>query len=258
MNGVRSACWTYHSVVLPEDKPDFVPRIGLSCYREPARWGVWDEPADLLPASYARAVSDAGGAPLLLPPGEPATVTAVLDGLHGLLIAGGADVDPDRYGQPRGEHTDQPRTDRDGWELALLAGALARRLPVLAICRGLQVLNVALGGDLVQHLPDQLGSNLHCPVVGVHGRHPVALAPGTRLAALLGEQPVVASYHHQAIDRLAPPLTATGWASDGTVEAVELADAGWVIGVQWHPEVFDGQPLFAAFVRAAAEHRVPA
>lgn len=240
-------------MVLPEDKPDFAPRIGLSCYREPARWGVWDEPADLLPASYARAVSAAGGAPLLLPPGEPATAAVVLDGLHGLLIAGGADLDPGRYGQPRDEHTDQPRTDRDGWELALLDGALARRMPVLAICRGLQVLNVALGGDLVQHLPDQLGSNLHCPVVGVHGRHPVTLTAGTRLAALLGEQPVVASYHHQAIDRLAPALTATGWAPDGTVEAVELADAGWVIGVQWHPEVFDGQRLFAAFVQAASQ-----
>lgn len=243
-------------MVLPDDKPDVVPRIGLSCYREPARWGVWDEPADLLPTSYARAVSDAGGAPLLLPPGQPASVAAVLDGLHGLLIAGGADLDPDRYGQARGEHTDQPRTDRDGWELALLDGALARQLPVLAICRGLQVLNVALGGDLVQHLPDRLGSNLHCPVVGLHGQHPVALAAGTRLAALLGEQPMVASYHHQAIDRLAPALTATGWAPDGTVEAVELADADWVIGVQWHPEVFDGQPLFAAFVQAAS--RVPA
>jgi putative glutamine amidotransferase len=243
-------------VVLPDDKTDFVPRIGLTCYREPARWGVWDEPADLLPTSYTRAVSEAGGAPLLLPPGAPASVAAVLDGLHGLLIAGGADVDPDRYNQARGRHTDQPRTDRDGWELALVDGALARRMPVLAICRGLQVLNVALGGDLVQHLPDQLGSDLHCPTVGVHGRHPVALAAGTRLAALLGKQAVVASYHHQAIDRLAPPLTATGWAPDGTVEAVELADAGWVIGVQWHPEVFDGQRLFAAFVQAASQ--VPA
>ena len=243
-------------MVLPDDKPDFVPRIGLTCYREPARWGVWDEPADLLPASYARAVSAAGGAPLLLPPGEPASVAAVLDGLHGLLIAGGADVDPDRYGQPRGQHTDQPRTDRDGWELALLNGGLARRLPVLAICRGLQVLNVALGGDLVQHLPDQLGNDLHCPTVGVHGRHPVALAPDSRLAGLLGERVMVASYHHQAIGRLAQPLTATGWAPDGTVEAVELADTDWVIGVQWHPEVFDGQRLFAAFVQAAS--RIPA
>ena len=134
----------------------------------------------------------------------------------------------------------------------MLDGALARRMPVLAICRGLQVLNVALGGDLVQHLPDQLGSELHCPVVGVHGRHPVDLTPGTRLAVLLGEQPMVASYHHQAIGRLAPALTATGWAPDGTVEAVELSDAGWVIGVQWHPEVFDGQQLFAAFVQAAS------
>jgi gamma-glutamyl-gamma-aminobutyrate hydrolase PuuD len=244
--------------VRSDDNPDFVPRIGLTCYREPARWGVWDEAADLLPTSYARAVSDAGGAPLLLPPGESGSVSSVLDGLHGLLIAGGADVDPVRYGQQRQPHTDPARIDRDGWELALLAGALARDLPVLAICRGLQVLNVALGGDLVQHLPDQLGSDLHCPTVGVHGRHPVTLVGGSRLAALLGEQLQVASYHHQAIDRLAQPLTATGWAPDGTVESVEHADAGWVIGVQWHPEVFDGQRLFAAFVQAAAGRRVSA
>lgn len=239
----------------PDDNSDFVPRIGLTSYRESARWGVWDEAADLLPASYAGSVSAAGGAPMLLPPGRPGTADAVLDGLHGLIIAGGADVDPVRYGQDRHPRTDPARTDRDGWELALVAGALDRDLPVLAICRGMQVLNVALGGDLLQHLPDQIGSDQHCPTVGVHGRHPVSFAAGSGLASILGERAVVATYHHQAVRRLGERLTATGWAADGTVEAVEYAGAGWVVGVQWHPEVHDGQLLFAAFVQAAAGYR---
>jgi putative glutamine amidotransferase len=255
LKGAPSDRWTYHSGVSPDDNPDFVPRIGLTSYREPARWGVWDEAADLLPASYASSVSAAGGAPMLLPPGPAGTVDTVLDGLHGLIVAGGADVDPCRYGQDRHPLTDLARTDRDGWELALVTGALDRGLPVLAICRGMQVLNVALGGDLLQHLPDLVGTDQHRPTVGVHGRHPVSLAAGSRLAAILGERAVVATYHHQAVRRLGDRLAATGWASDGTVEAVEYAGAGWVVGVQWHPEVHDGQLLFAAFVQAAADRR---
>ncbi|HJQ01297.1 MAG TPA: gamma-glutamyl-gamma-aminobutyrate hydrolase family protein [Jatrophihabitans sp.] len=239
----------------PDDDADLFPRIGLTSYREPARWGVWDEPADLLPASYAGSVSAAGGAPMLLPPAGSATTGAVLDGLHGLIVTGGADVDPDRYGQHRHPLTDPARTDRDGWELALVAAALERGLPVLAICRGMQVLNVALGGDLLQHLPDLLSSDQHCPTVGVHGRHPVSFADGSRLAAILGEQTVVATYHHQAVRQLGERLTATGWTADGIVEAVEYAGADWVIGVQWHPEVHDGQLLFAAFVQAAVDYR---
>lgn len=236
----------YHCEV-PEHR---AARIGLTTYREPAAWGVWQEPADLLPASYAEGVRIAGGVAMLLPPGDNACVGSALDGLHGLLLAGGADVDPARYGAPRAAATGPARADRDEWELALCAAAIERDLPVLAVCRGMQVLNVVLGGTLQQHLPDVVGSDLHCPTTGEHGRHDVRTAPGSALAAMFGERAAVATYHHQSVDRLGDGLTATGWADDGVVEAVELDGRAWVIGVQWHPEVFGGAPLFEAFVRA--------
>lgn len=246
---------TYHSAVTAVEQP---PRIGLTTYREPAAWGVWDEPADLLPASYADAIASAGGVTLLLPSASDDVQTAavaVLDGLHGLALAGGADVDPARYRATRDVHTGVARADRDAWELTLTRVALERAMPVLAICRGMQVLNVALGGDLVQHLPDVVGHDGHSQVVGQHGRHDVRLARGSRLGRLLGEGTPVATYHHQAVDRLGAGLVATGWAADGTVEALEHADAAWVVGVQWHPEVHDGGALFAGFVAACARYR---
>ncbi|MGN6608043.1 MAG: gamma-glutamyl-gamma-aminobutyrate hydrolase family protein [Jatrophihabitans sp.] len=232
--------------------PASLPRIGLTVYREAAAWGPWDERADLLPATYADAVVDAGGAPLLLP---PASVTreaadAVLDGVHGLVLTGGADVDPERYGARRHERTGPPRADRDGWEIALAHAALDRGMPLLAICRGLQVLNVALGGTLHQHLPDIVGHDGHCPVVGAHARHDVRIEPHSRLASAVGTAASVPTHHHQAVAALAPSLTAVAWADDGTVEAAERPDGPWVVGVQWHPEVADGRPLFAAFVAA--------
>ncbi|HEX2902720.1 MAG TPA: gamma-glutamyl-gamma-aminobutyrate hydrolase family protein [Jatrophihabitans sp.] len=226
------------------------PRIGLTAYREPARWGVWDETADLLPASYARSVSAAGGLPLLLPPSADDQAGAVLDGLHGLVLAGGADVDPSRYGAEPDPHTDRPRRDRDSWELALARAALARDLPVLAICRGMQVLNVALGGSLIQHLPDRVGTQLHSPTPGRHGRHEVRLAQSSRLHEVIGAGCVVATYHHQAVDVLGDGLVAAGWTDDGVVEAVELPSSRWVIGVQWHPEVTDSAHLFGDFIDA--------
>jgi gamma-glutamyl-gamma-aminobutyrate hydrolase PuuD len=230
------------------------PRIGATTYREPARWGVWDEPADLLPATYARAVDAAGGLAVLLPPAAPEHAESALDAVHGLLLTGGADVDPARYGAPREEHTGGPRADRDEWELALVHAAIERDLPVLAVCRGMQVLNVALGGDLVQHLPDQVGSDAHCPVVGAYARHGVDIAAGSALAAIIGTRTDTATHHHQGVRNLGTGLTATAWAADGVVEAVELADRSWVHGVQWHPEAFDGHALFAAFVAACRTH----
>jgi len=224
------------------------PRIGLSAYREPARWGVWHEAADLLPASYAQEVSAAGGLPLLLPPAADAA--AVLAGLDGLILSGGADVEPARYGQPPSAHTGAPRRDRDDWEFALLAAALALDRPVLAICRGMQVLNVGLGGNLIQHLPDAVGHAEHAPQPGAHGRHPVKITGDSALHGMLGASCVVATYHHQAVDRLGTGLTAVAWAEDGTIEAVELSGRRWVVGVQWHPEVGDCQGLFADFVNA--------
>ncbi|HEX3337378.1 MAG TPA: gamma-glutamyl-gamma-aminobutyrate hydrolase family protein [Jatrophihabitans sp.] len=232
------------------------PRIGLTTYREPAAWGVWNQTADLLPASYADCVAGAGAIPLLLPPAAPDLgpgAEAALDGVHGLVLAGGADVDPARYGAERDAHTGPARPDRDAWEIALARAALDRRMPLLAICRGLQVLNVALGGDLLQHLPDRVGNDIHCPTVGEHGRHPVRLSVHTRIGELLGGDATVATYHHQGVDRLGRGLVATGWAEDGTVEAVEFDGRGWVVGVQWHPEVHDGERLFAG-LRAACDH----
>ena len=236
-----------------------VPRIGITTYRERAAFGVWDEVADLLPATYADAVRSAGGFPVLLPPvagrDDAATMADVaLDGVHGVLLSGGSDVDPACYDEPRSSETGPAQSHRDRWEIALVEAALRRDLPLLAVCRGMQVLSVALGGSLIQHLPDIVGSEAHRPTVGQHGRHPVRLAPGSRLAGWLGERPDVATYHHQAVDRLPGRVVANGWAEDGTVEAFEVCDATWAIGVQWHPEVHDGHALFGAFVAACAEH----
>jgi putative glutamine amidotransferase len=243
----------------PYDQAMPLPRVGLTTYRERAAWGVWDEPADLLPANYADAVSLAGAVPLLLPPASPDSpeaAEAVLDGLHGLIIAGGADVDPARHGAAREATTGAPCLDRDAWETLLCHAALRRAMPLLAICRGLQVLNVALGGTLIQHLPDSVGTDLHCPTEARHGQHDVWLAPWSLIAAALGAQACVATYHHQAVDRLGRGLIATGWAIDGTIEAAELTGYGWTVGVQWHPEVRDGAPLLAAFVEQCRAYAV--
>jgi putative glutamine amidotransferase len=226
------------------------PVIGITTYAETAQWGVWNCPAVLVPADYVHKVSAAGGVPVLLPP--LAGDVEVLDRLDALVVAGGADVDPARYGADRHPKTGGAREERDEWELALARAALDQDLPVLAVCRGLQVLNVALGGTLVQHLPDLVGSEVHSPAVGEHGRHDVRLEPGGRLAGIVGEQAVVATHHHQAVDRLGDGLVACGWAEDKVIEAVELPGRTWTFGVQWHPEAFDGDALFAAFVAAGA------
>lgn len=229
------------------------PRIGLTTYRDQAAWGVWNEPADLLPANYADSVALAGGVPMLLPPAMPESDGAaevVLDGVDGLLVAGGADVDPARYGADRDPKTGPARADRDSWELLLIRAAISRGMPVLAVCRGMQVLNVALGGTLIQHLPDAVGTDVHCPILGVHGRHDVNLATGTLIQKVFGDNTEVATYHHQGVAELGDGLVATGWAPDGIVEAVELPSSPWIVGVQWHPEVAHGEPLFRAFVEA--------
>lgn len=233
------------------------PLIAATTYREPARWGEWNEVADLLPAQYASAIQRAGGVAVLLPPAPAEQAAAALAGVHGLLIAGGPDVDPAQYGAERHPRTGGARQERDEWELALARAALDRDLPLLAVCRGLQVLNVALGGTLVQHLPDVVGSEAHSPAVGEHGRHEVRLERGGRLAGIVGEQAVVATHHHQAVDRLGAGLLACGWAEDEVIEAIELPDRTWAFGVQWHPEAFDGDALFAAFVAASSAQAGP-
>ena len=224
------------------------PLIGISTYREQARWGVWDVPAVLLPASYADAVADGGGEPVLLPTGSgTAEVVARLDGL---VLAGGADVDPTRYGAVPGPHT-VPRPDRDAAELAVLQGALDGDLPLLAICRCMQLLNVALGGNLLQHLPDVEGAGAHAQAPGMFARREVRTAPESAVAQFLGPTAAVDCHHHQALDRIAPGLTAVAWAEDGLVEAVEAPGRRFCLGVQWHPEAGGDRRLFEALVDAA-------
>ncbi|MFF3460259.1 gamma-glutamyl-gamma-aminobutyrate hydrolase family protein [Streptomyces sp. NPDC002730] len=222
------------------------PLIGVTTYLEPAKWGVWDMPAALLPAGYPRLVQAAGGLAALLPPDDPALAESVVSRLDGLVIAGGADVEPVRYGAEPDSRTGPPARDRDAWELALIRAALESGTPLLGICRGLQLLNVALGGTLVQHLDGHVGG------VGVFGRHTVKPVPGTRYAEIVPEESSVPTYHHQSVDRLADALVASAYAEDGTVEAVELPGAGWALGVQWHPEAGEDDRVMSALVAAAS------
>jgi gamma-glutamyl-gamma-aminobutyrate hydrolase PuuD len=225
------------------------PLIGITTYREQARWGTWDVPAILLPASYADAVAEAGGEPVLLPTG--AISAEVVGRLDGLVVAGGADVDPARYGQAAGPRTTVLRPERDESELTALLAALDRDLPLLAICRGMQLLNVALGGDLVQHLPDVENTGVHDPGPGLYQQREVRTEPGSELGRLLGPTATVACHHHQALARLAPELTPSAWAEDGVVEGVEIPGRRFCVGVQWHPEETLDHRLFAAQVAAA-------
>ncbi|MFB7636492.1 gamma-glutamyl-gamma-aminobutyrate hydrolase family protein [Streptomyces sp. NPDC056149] len=227
----------------PQPQP---PLIGISTYQEEARWGVWTLPAALLPAGYPRLVQRSGGLPAMLPPGDPETAAATVARLDGLVIAGGADVSPARYGAEPHPRTGPPALDRDAWELALIEAALAARVPLLGICRGLQLLNVALGGTLVQHLEGHVGPP------GVFGRHEIAAVPGTLLSAALPEPVAVPTYHHQAVDRLGRGLVVSAYAEDGTVEALELPDApALTLAVQWHPEAGDDTRVMETLVTAA-------
>jgi gamma-glutamyl-gamma-aminobutyrate hydrolase PuuD len=229
------------------------PRIGVTTYLESARWGVWARRAAVVPQTYVDAVSRAGGVPLLLPP-DGDGVGAAVDVLDGVLLIGGVDVDPDGYGAVRHAETRGVQTSRDGYELRLLHTALSSGTPILGVCRGAQLLNVALGGSLHQHLPERLGHKAHLPSPGVFGRTRVRLDAGSSLVGrALGDTAVVSCHHHQGFDRLGAGLVAVAWDDDGLVEAVERSVSGFVVGVQWHPEedADGGVGLFDAFVRAA-------
>ena len=225
------------------------PLIGISTYREQARWGVWDQPADLLPVGYAQSIDRAGGVAVLLPPGDPRGAASVVVRLDGLVVAGGADVDPSRYGAPAHARTTTWREDRDGWELALLAAA-PTGLPVLGICRGMQVMAVHAGGTLDQHLPDLVGDDAHSPRPGTFGEVDVDVLPGTRLAAAIGDKGQVRCHHHQAV-REHPGFVPAARAADGTLEAMEDPSHPFRLAVQWHPETQDDAGLFRALVTAA-------
>lgn len=224
------------------------PLIGVSTYLEAGvRWGVWELEAALLPAGYPRLVQRAGGLAVMLPPDAPEYAAAAVARLDAVVIAGGPDVEPARYGAERGPRTGPAAVERDAWELALIEAALLGGVPVLGVCRGMQLLNVALGGTLVQHLDG------HAEVVGVFGSHVVSPVAGTLYAGLVPEAVSVPTYHHQAVERLGEGLVVSAWAVDGTAEAVELpAGAGFVLGVQWHPEMGEDLRVMRGLVRAAA------
>ena len=233
---------------------DLRPKIGLTTYLQQAKSGIWDVPASFLPGIYIEGVTLAGGIAALLPP-QPVDAdiaNQVLDGIDGLIVTGGRDVDPSAYGNSPHPATDEPDRGRDAWEFALVSAALARHLPVLGICRGAQVLNVALGGTLHQHLPDVVGHTRHQQGNAVFSTSSIHTVAGSRLAGLVGESTNAQCYHHQAIDRLGDGLVISARDDDGVIEGVEIPGQDFVLAVQWHPEeTLDDLRLFAGLVEAA-------
>jgi putative glutamine amidotransferase len=231
------------------------PVIGLSTYVEPARWGAWQVPAALLHEWYVDAVREAGGRAVLLPPDS--TDDDVLDRIDGLILIGGADVGPENYGAEPHPTVDTPRVERDASELLLCRGARSRDLPLLGICRGMQVMAIAYGGSLIQDLPDAGYGLVHREMPGTFTEHDVRLAPGSRIADIYGVTTLSTnSSHHQGI---ADPgsLVPTGWTGDGLVEVLEAPESRFTVGVQWHPEHPDRRnlelPLFRALIAAASD-----
>jgi putative glutamine amidotransferase len=223
------------------------PLIGITTYVEPASWGHWQLDAALVPYDYVRAVERAGGRAVLVPP-DPDGVEEILAVLDGLVFSGGNDLEPREYGAEAHPATNGTNPERDRGELALLTAALERDLPMLAICRGFEVLNVARGGDLVQHLPDEVGHEEHRAVVGEFSEHEVRVDPSSRIGEVRG---AVKSHHHQGVGRIGEGLREVAWAADGTVEALEDPERAFVVGVLWHPEAGEDQRLFEQLVEAA-------
>jgi putative glutamine amidotransferase len=233
------------------------PLIGVTTYRTRARWGAWDAPAALLPVEYPRLVQRAGALAVMLPPDDPAAADGVVSRLDAVVVSGGPDVDPARYGAEPHPRTDPPGRERDAWELAVIEAALRRSTPFLGICRGMQLMNVALGGTLRQHLPEVVGHDGHTGGASLEGdpvvfcEHVVRTVPGTRLAALLPGASSVPTFHHQAVEKTGAGLVVCAHAEDGTVEALEHESAPFAIGVQWHPEMGADLRLARALVEAA-------
>lgn len=230
------------------------PLIGITMYRQPADWGAWRGiTADLLPADYAISIEKAGGVPVLLPPlASSEAARVVLSRLDGLLIAGGADINPARYGQEPDPHVRTWFDDRDAWELQLLAEADRERLPVLGICRGMQMMAVAAGGSLVQHLPDVVGHTGHAGTAAGYSRTEVTVDGEGRIAALVAGRLTVPSHHHQAVAEH-PGYRVVARDADGVVQAMEADGARFAVGVQWHPETDDDSGVFDGLVAAAGE-----
>jgi putative glutamine amidotransferase len=230
------------------------PLIGITSYAEEIRWGVWTEDAALVPLAYVRAVERAGGRPLVVPPSDDG-LEETLDALDGVIFSGGGDLDPELYGADPHDETDEPREERDAAELRLLEAALDRDMPVLAICRGSQLLNVARGGDLVQHLPETVGHEQHRHDPGSFSDHDVKVAAGSRLGGLLGDRAPVKSHHHQGYGRIGSGLREVAWAEDGVVEGLEDTDKRFALGVLWHPEEGEDFALFQGLVEEARRYR---
>jgi gamma-glutamyl-gamma-aminobutyrate hydrolase PuuD len=230
------------------------PVVGITTYLTRATFGAWEEETALVPADYVRAIERAGGRALLVPPSEDA-IEETLDALDGVIFSGGADLDPQLYGQEPHPETKGIQGERDRAELALLQAALARDMPVLAVCRGSQVLNVALGGDLVQHLPEVVGDEKHKHTPGVYADHDVDVDPDTRLGALIGDRAPVKSHHHQGFGRLGEGLRESARADDGTPEALEDPSRRFALGVLWHPEAGEDMRLFEALVEESRAYR---
>jgi putative glutamine amidotransferase len=231
------------------------PLIGITSYEpEEVQTGVWVFSAALIPSAYVDAIERAGGRPLVVPPIEEG-VDETLDALDGLIFSGGEDLDPAHYGAERHPETTGVHEGRDRAELALLRAALERDMPLLAVCRGSQVLNVALGGDLVQHLPEIVGHDEHKHTPGEFADHDVRVSPDSRLGRLVGEHAPVKSHHHQGFGRIGSGLREVAWADDGIVEGVEDPDRRFALGVLWHPEVGEDFALFEALVAEARRYR---
>jgi putative glutamine amidotransferase len=234
------------------------PIIGITCYVEEAVRGVWASlPHALLPYSYVTKVERAGGIAVLIPPRLDADVEmagAVMSRLDGLMLAGGVDVEPRRYAAQPHRSVQEARPDRDAFELALADVTRERDTPVLGICRGMQVMAVAAGGTLEQHLPDLVGHDEHSPAPGVYGAHSVRTVEGTTVSAVLGPEVVIPSYHHQSVSSH-PGYVPAAWAPDGTLEAMEHPASAFRLAVQWHPEAGQDDRLFDAFVQACARVR---
>jgi len=230
------------------------PLIGITSYALEARWAAWTLPAALVPLSYVRSVEEAGGRALVVPPSDNA-IEETLDALDGLIFSGGADIGPEVYGADAHPETAMVQPERDRAELGLLEAALAREMPVLAICRGMQLLNVVEGGDLHQHLPELVGNERHREKAGTFSLHEVSIAPESRTGRILGDRVGVHSSHHQGVDRVGASLNVVGWAEDGSIEAIEDPRRRFALGVLWHPEEDDDKRLFAALVEEARSYR---
>jgi putative glutamine amidotransferase len=236
------------------------PVVGICTAIERASWGAWEVACNLSPRAYSLTVQAAGAMALLLPPDDVAAENPaeLLDLLDGLMLAGGCDIDPASYGAREHPETSGTWPERDRFELALTYAALERDMPVLGICRGMQMLNVARGGTLQQHLPDVVGHEGHRHTPGTFSDHDVRLQAGSLAARAVGDQhTAVKSHHHQGIDEIGEGLAAVGWSpEDETVEAIELPGKPYALGVLWHPEEDERSKVIGSLVDAAREYRV--